>query len=59
VIRTHKLLLTAAALGETVLEPGAFAFLPARDPQRLSCTMDARCTVYLCWDGSPKSHAVR
>jgi quercetin dioxygenase-like cupin family protein len=43
--------------GETSLEPGAFAFLPAHDVQRLACAPAARCTVYLAWDGSPKSHA--
>jgi quercetin dioxygenase-like cupin family protein len=41
--------------GETSLKPGAFAFLPAHDVQRLSCAPDARCTVYLAWDASPKS----
>jgi quercetin dioxygenase-like cupin family protein len=45
--------------GETALNPGAFAFLPARDVQRLMCAAGARCTVYLAWDGSPKSHAAR
>ena len=44
--------------GETSLKAGAFAFLPAREEQRLSCAGDARCTVYLAWDGSPKSHPV-
>jgi quercetin dioxygenase-like cupin family protein len=45
--------------GETSLDAGAFAFLPARDVQRLACAAGARCTVYLAWDGSPKSHAAR
>jgi quercetin dioxygenase-like cupin family protein len=33
--------------GETALERGGVAFLPARG------------TVYLSWDGNPKSHAAR
>jgi quercetin dioxygenase-like cupin family protein len=45
--------------GEMSLDPGAFAFLPARDVQRLACAPNARCTVYLAWDGSPKSHAAK
>jgi quercetin dioxygenase-like cupin family protein len=42
--------------GNTVLNTGGFAFLPAREIQRLSCTSATRCTFYLSWDGNPKSH---
>src|SRR5215831_604896 len=42
--------------GETALNAGAYAFLPAHEVQRLSCSTGGRCTVYLAWDGSPKSH---
>jgi quercetin dioxygenase-like cupin family protein len=45
--------------GETTLEPGGYAFLQAKGVQRLACAPGARCTVYLAWDGSPKSHAAR
>ena len=45
--------------GETSLEPGGFAFLPAHDVQRLKCTSTTRCTLYLSWDGNPKSHAAK
>ncbi len=45
--------------GETALKSGGFAFLPAREVQRLSCTSSTRCTVYLSWDGKPDSHAVK
>ena len=41
--------------GATVLKTGAYAFLPAREVQRLSCSSATRCTFYLAWDGNPKS----
>jgi len=41
--------------GETAIDTGGFAFLPAREVQRLSCGAKSRCTFYLAWDGSPKS----
>ena len=43
-------------LGDTVLKEGAFAYLPAREVQRISCTSKTRCTFYLSWDGKPNSH---
>jgi quercetin dioxygenase-like cupin family protein len=42
---------------ETALNPGGYAFLPAHEVQRLSCTSKTRCTFYLSWDGKPASHA--
>src|SRR5262249_26786704 len=42
--------------GETLLDPGGYAFLPAREVQRLSCNSKTRCTFYLSWDGKPNSH---
>jgi len=45
--------------GETALKSGGFAFLPAHEVQRLSCTSPARCMVYLSWDGKPDSHAAK
>jgi len=42
-------------VGESVLDAGGVAFLPAREVQRLSCTSKTRCTFYLAWDGKPKS----
>jgi quercetin dioxygenase-like cupin family protein len=41
---------------DTMLDPGGFAYLPAREVQRLSCTSKARCTFYLAWDAKPGSH---
>jgi quercetin dioxygenase-like cupin family protein len=45
--------------GDTVLNEGGFAFLPAREVQRLSCSSKTRCTFYLAWDGKPQSHAAK
>jgi quercetin dioxygenase-like cupin family protein len=44
---------------ENLLEPGGFAYLPAREPQRLSCASKDQCVFYVLWDGSPRSHAVK
>src|SRR5437899_12982018 len=30
--------------GETTLTPGAFVFVPAKEPHRLSCVSEPRCT---------------
>ena len=45
--------------GESILNSGGFAFLPAREVQRLSCTSKTRCTFYLAWDGKPGSHPAK
>ena len=45
--------------GETLLNTGGFAFLPAHEVQRLSCSSKTRCTFYLMWDGKPDSHPVK
>ena len=36
---------------ERFLEPGGFAFLPAREAQRMSCVSKTSCTFYVAWDG--------
>ena len=36
---------------KTSLEPGGYAFLPAKQTQRLACTSQTRCAFYLYWDG--------
>ena len=43
---------------EKVLEPGGFAYLPAREVQRLSCVSNTRCTFYIHWDGKLDNHKV-
>jgi quercetin dioxygenase-like cupin family protein len=45
--------------GESKIDAGGYAFLPAREVQRLSCTSKTRCTFYLLWDGSPQSHPAK
>lgn len=42
---------------EKFLEPGGFAFLPARELQTMVCVSQGRCSFYVSWDGSIKSHA--
>ena len=44
---------------DKVINVGGFAFLPAREVQRLSCTSKTRCSFYLSWDGKPDSHAAK
>jgi quercetin dioxygenase-like cupin family protein len=41
-----------------ILEPGGYAYLPARQVQRMSCVSATRCSFYVSWDGPPKSHLV-
>jgi quercetin dioxygenase-like cupin family protein len=45
--------------GVTVLNTGGFAFLPAHEVQRLSCSSKTRCTFYLACDGKPQSHPAK
>ena len=42
---------------ERFLDPGGFAYLPAREVQRLSCVSQTRCTFYAYWDGKLDFHA--
>src|SRR5271165_5629966 len=42
--------------GEKLIKAGGYAYLPAKEVQRLSCTSTTRCTFYLTWDRNPKSH---
>ncbi|MCU1235109.1 MAG: Cupin 2, conserved barrel domain protein [Candidatus Solibacter sp.] len=41
---------------EKLLEAGGFAFLPAKEVQRLACTSKTRCTFYIQWDGKLDNH---
>jgi quercetin dioxygenase-like cupin family protein len=45
--------------GDTAINAGGFAYLPAHEIQRLSCTSKTRCTFYLSWDGKPESHPAK
>jgi quercetin dioxygenase-like cupin family protein len=42
--------------GDATIDTGGFAFLPAGEVQRLSCSSKTRCSFYLMWDGKPDSH---
>ena len=41
---------------EKIVEPGGYAYLPAREVQRLSCISRSGCLFYVAWDGKPRSH---
>jgi quercetin dioxygenase-like cupin family protein len=45
--------------GDAALNAGGYAYLPAHEVQRLSCTSKTRCTFYLSWDGKPTSHPAK
>ena len=45
--------------GNKTIDAGGYAYLPAHEVQRLSCTSKTRCTFYLSWDGKPASHAAK
>jgi quercetin dioxygenase-like cupin family protein len=42
---------------ERFLDRGGFAYLPAREVQRLSCVSAGGCMFYVGWDGAARSHA--
>ena len=41
------------------LEAGGYAYLPARQVQRMICVSDTRCSFYVYWDGPLNSHFVK
>jgi quercetin dioxygenase-like cupin family protein len=45
--------------GDTIINTGGLAYLPAHEVQRMSCSSKSRCTFYLAWDGNPASHAAK
>jgi hypothetical protein len=45
--------------GGRTIGAGGYAFLPAHEVQRLSCTSKTRCTFYLSWDGKPDSQPAK
>jgi quercetin dioxygenase-like cupin family protein len=40
------------------LEPGGFAYLPAKEIQELACVSNTRCAFYVYWDGKLDFHKV-
>jgi hypothetical protein len=40
------------------IEPGGYAYLPARQVQKMICSSRARCSFYVFWDGPLDFHPV-
>lgn len=38
------------------IEPGGYAYLPARQVQVMTCASHTRCSFYVSWDGPLESH---
>ncbi|MEO8592684.1 MAG: cupin domain-containing protein [Candidatus Solibacter sp.] len=53
-----KVSVRLGAGSETQLEAGGYAFLPAKEVQRIACVSQTRCTFYLAWDGKLDNHKV-
>jgi glyoxylate utilization-related uncharacterized protein len=45
--------------GKKFLEPGGYAYLPAKQVQRMTCASTTRCSFYVYWDGPLDSHPVK
>jgi quercetin dioxygenase-like cupin family protein len=43
---------------QKTLDPGGFAFLPARELQRISCVSKTRCVMYMSWDSTFDLHKI-
>ena len=43
---------------EQELQPGSYAYLPAKEVQRMKCTSATRCSFYVAWDGKLDNHKV-
>jgi len=41
---------------EKFLDPGGYAFLPAKEVQHLACVSKTRCTFYVYWDSKLDFH---
>ena len=41
------------------IRAGGYAYLPAKEVQKLTCASKTRCVFYLAWDGSPKSYRAK
>lgn len=51
-----RLSLKQGDAAETLLEPGGYAFLPAKEVQRTKCVSTTRCAFYVHWDGKLDFH---
>jgi anti-sigma factor ChrR (cupin superfamily) len=43
-------------VNNAALEPGGFAYLPAKQVQTMSCVSTSRCVFYVSWDGHLDFH---
>lgn len=43
--------------GKRALEPGGYAYLPARQIQKMTCISETRCSFYVFWDAPLDFHA--
>ncbi len=59
IVAEGKLSVRVGTGAETLLEPGGYAFLPAKEVQHISCVSNTRCTFYLQWDGKLDNHRVQ
>ena len=59
ILAEGKLSVRVGSGPEIVLDPGGFAYLPAKEVQRLSCVSKTRCTFYIHWDGKLDNHKVQ
>jgi anti-sigma factor ChrR (cupin superfamily) len=44
------------SVNNATLEPGGFAYLPAKQVQTMSCVSTSRCAFYVSWDGHLDFH---
>ena len=56
IVAEGKASVRVGAGAETQLDPGGYAFLPAKEVQHVSCISQTRCTFYLAWDGKLDNH---
>lgn len=54
-----KLSVRVGSGAETILGPGGYAYLPAKEVQRIACGAESRCTFYIHWDGKLDNHKVQ
>jgi quercetin dioxygenase-like cupin family protein len=59
IVAEGKLSVRVGSAAEVLLDPGGYAFLPAKEVQRISCVSKTQCTFYLQWDGKLDNHKVQ
>ena len=56
IVAEGKVSVRVGSAAETQLEPGGYAFMPAKEVQHIACISQTRCTFYLAWDGRLDNH---